>query len=91
VSTGMVAGLLTMPRVEGPRVFRTREFAVILRGCLHFQALVHGLLRGPVPDCGVKTLPIVAQLNVARDVLPRFPACRIDGTVHPLDFQRAVE
>ena len=76
---------------ELPRVFRTREFAVILRGCRHFPVLVHGLLRGPVSECGVKTFPIVAQLDVARDVIPRFPACRIHGTVHALDFQRAVE
>src|ERR1700691_2810126 len=79
------------PRSEGPRVFRTREFAVILRGSLHFQVLVHGLLRGPVPDCGMKTLPIIAQLDVARDIPICFPACRVDGTVHPLDFQRAIE
>jgi hypothetical protein len=36
---------------EPPRVLRTREFAVILRGGLHCSALVHDLLRGPVPEC----------------------------------------
>jgi hypothetical protein len=76
---------------EGPRVFRTSEFAVILRSSLHFQVLVHGLLRGPVSDCGMKTLPIIAQLDVARDILMRCPACRVDGTVHLLDFQRTIE
>jgi hypothetical protein len=76
---------------ELPRVFRTREFAVILRGFLHSLVLVHDLLRGPVPDCGVKAFPIVAQLDVARDVLTRFPACRVDGPVHALDFQCAIE
>jgi hypothetical protein len=74
-----------------PRVFRTSEFAVILRSSLHFQVLVHGLLRGPVSDCGMKTLPIIAQLDVARGILMRCPTCRVDGTVHPLDFQRAIE
>jgi hypothetical protein len=76
---------------ELPRVFRTREFAVILRGCRHFSVLVHGLLRGPVSECGAKTFPIVAQFDVARDVFACFPACRIDSPVHALDFQRAVE
>src|SRR6266487_3689714 len=79
------------PRAEGPRVFRTREFAVILRGCLHFPVLVHRLLGGSVPDCGVKALPIVAQLDVTRDVFPCFPACRVDRPVNPLDFKCAVE
>ena len=77
--------------LELPRVFRTREFAVILRGCLHFQVLIHGLLRSTVPECGVKALPIVAQLDVARDVLPCFLACRVDGPVNAFDFQRAIE
>jgi hypothetical protein len=76
---------------EGPRVFRTREFAVILRGGLHFQVLVHDLFRGPVPECGVKTLAIIAQLDVPCDIFPCFPACRVHGPVHALDFQRAVE
>ncbi len=78
-------------QTEGPRVFRTHEFAVILRGYLHFPVLVHRLLRGPVTDCGVKTLPIVVQLDVTRDVFPCFPACRVDRPVNPLDFQHAVE
>jgi predicted nucleic acid-binding protein len=76
---------------ELPRVFRTREFAVILRGCLHFPALVHGLLRGPVPECGVETLPIIAELDVPRDVFACFLPCGVDGTVDSLDFKRAIE
>jgi len=40
---------------------KTREFAVILSRSLLFSALVHGLLRRPVSDCGVKTLAIVPR------------------------------
>ena len=92
LTTGRITPLLAgLTAVEEPRVFRTRECAVILRGGLHFQVLIHGLLRGPVPECGMKTLPIVAQLDVARDVFPCLLACRVDGTVYPLDFERSVE
>jgi hypothetical protein len=76
---------------ELPRVLRTCEFAVILRGCLHFPVLVHDLLRGPVSECGVETLPIVAQLDVACDVFACFPPCRVGGPVNPLDFESPIE
>jgi Rieske [2Fe-2S] domain len=79
------------PLHELPRVFRTHEFAVILRGCLHFPALFHDLLRGPVSECGVETLPIIAELDVACDVFACFLSCRVDGAVDSLDFQRPVE
>ena len=78
-------------RFELPRVFRTCEFAVILRGCLHFPALVHGLLRGPVPERGMETLPIIAELNVPCDVFLCLLPRGVDGTVHSLDFQRTIE
>jgi hypothetical protein len=71
---------------EGPRVFRTRESAVNLRGRLYFPELVHDLLRGPVSDCGVKALPIVAQLDVPCDVFACPLSCRVDGPVNPLYF-----
>jgi hypothetical protein len=76
---------------EVPRVFRTPIFALFLRGCLHFQVLVHDLLRGPVPECRVKTHMIIAKLDVARNIRPGVFTCRVHGTMHPLDFQCAVE
>src|ERR1700744_5592804 len=77
--------------VELPRVFRTREFAVLLRGCLHFPALVHGLLRGPVFEGGVETLPIAAEVDVTRDVFGYLHPCRIDNSMDALHFQRPVK
>src|ERR1700683_2954675 len=81
----------TLSAYEAPPAFRTPGFMVILRGGRHFPELVHDLLRGPVSECGVKTLPIIAQLDVARDVFRCFPACRVDGAVDALDFQCSVE
>src|SRR6266568_3467955 len=77
-------------RDELPRVFRTGESCDYLRGCLHFQQLVHDFLRSPVTECRVKTSPIIAELDVARNVFRSLPACRIDGTVDQLDLDGAV-
>jgi hypothetical protein len=74
-----------------PPDFRTPDFAVILRGYRLFPVLVHDLLRDPVSECGVKTLPIVAQLDVACDVFACFLACRVGGAVDSLDFKCAIE
>src|SRR5271157_3319404 len=53
--------------VEGPAVSGLRKLCFLSR-YLQCQELVADLLRRPVPVCRVKTLPIVTQFDVARNI-----------------------
>src|SRR5258705_12810228 len=55
------------------------------------QVLVVDFLRSPVAECRMETRPIIAELDIARIVLTRFPDRRIYSTVDPLDFHCRVE
>ena len=48
-------------------------------------------LRSPVAECRMETSPIIAELNVPRNVLSCFSDRRVHGTVDPLDFDRGIE
>ena len=54
-------------RLEGPAVSGLRKLC-FLSCYLQCQELVADLLRRPVPVCRVKTLPIVTQFDVARNI-----------------------
>src|SRR5258708_23214073 len=58
---------------------------------LPVQVLVVGFLRSPVAECRVETLPIVADLNVPLNILPRHFPRRVCGPVDALDLHRGVE
>jgi hypothetical protein len=79
-----------MEEWAAPR-FPDSRFGAISCCTLPVQVLVVDFLRSPVAECRMETRPIIAKLDVPRNVLPRFPDCRIHGTVHPLDFHRGIE
>ena len=54
---------------------------------LPIQVLVVDFLRRPVPERGVEPDPIIAKLDVPRNIVHRPFPCRIRGAVDPLDFQ----
>src|SRR5215471_14430578 len=58
---------------------------------LPVQILVVGLLRSPVTECRMETFPIVADLDVPRNVLARTFPRRVGGPVDALDLHRGVE
>src|SRR5258707_8935129 len=58
---------------------------------LPVQVLVVGLLRSPVAECRVETLPIITDLNVPRNILPSDFPRRVRGPVDALDLHRGVE
>src|SRR5258708_9294955 len=68
------------------------SFICVISRCeLPVQVLVVGLLRSPVAECRVETLPIVADLYVPRNILPRHFPRRVRGPVDALDLHRSVE
>src|SRR5262249_34853964 len=58
---------------------------------LPVQVLVMDFLRSPVPERRMETSPIIPELDVPRNVFPRFPDRRVRSPVHPLDFHCGVE
>src|SRR5260370_22404724 len=58
---------------------------------LPIQVLVVGLLRSPVAECRMKALPIIADLDVPRNIFPCFLPRRVDGPVHAFDLNRGIE
>src|SRR2546423_2809675 len=58
---------------------------------LPVQVLVVGLLRSPVAECRMKTFPIVADLDVPCNVLPRHFSRWVGSPVDPLDLHRGIE
>src|SRR5271169_6381654 len=73
----------SLRRLEGPAVSGLRKLCFLSR-YLQCQELVADLLRRPVPVCRVKTLPIVTQFDVARNITHGLFAGRIDCAVHEL-------
>src|SRR5260370_39230194 len=70
-------------RQEAPAVSGLRKLCFLSR-YLQCQELVADLLRRPVPVRRVKTLPIVTQFDVARNITHGLFAGRIDCAVHEL-------
>src|ERR1017187_8097886 len=64
---------------------------ILLSRCLQWQELVADLLRRPVPVRRVKTLPIVTQFDVARNITHGLFAGRIDCAVHELFLEGGEE
>jgi hypothetical protein len=75
----------------GCPAFSGRVICGLLCCCLHAQILVVGLLRSSVPECGMKTHPIVPDLDVAGNIVACLLSRRIDCAVHALDFQCGIE
>ena len=71
---------------EAPR-FPDSFFDVNLCCELPVLVLVVDFLRCPVPERGVEPDPIIAKLDVPRNIFHCPFPCRIRGTVNPLDFQ----
>ena len=68
------------------------SFICVISCCeLPVQVLVVGLLRSPVTECRMETLPIIADLDVPGNVLPCFLSRRVRGSIHPLDLNRRVK
>src|SRR5258708_36130354 len=68
------------------------SFICVISRCeLPVQVLVVGLLRSPVAECRVETLPIVTDLYVPRNILPSDFPRRVRGPVDALDLHRGVE
>jgi MFS family permease len=66
--------------------FPDSGFGAISCRTLPVQVLVVDFLRSPVAECRMETGPIIPELDIPRNVLPRFPYRRVRGTVNPLDF-----
>src|SRR5258708_6621411 len=58
---------------------------------LPVQVLVVDFLRSSVAESRMETSAIIPELNIPRNVLPRFSDRRIHGTVNPLDFYGSIE
>ena len=58
---------------------------------LPVQVLVEDFLRSPVPQCRVKTSPIIPEFDVAGNILLGFFPCRVGCPVNALDFERGIE
>jgi Interferon-induced transmembrane protein len=71
--------------------FPDRWIAAISRCGLRIQVIIQDFLGSPVAKTRMKTLPIITDLYVPCNVIPRFLPGRVGSTVDALDFHRRVE
>src|SRR5260370_18023269 len=83
-------GTIVSSSWAAPR-FSDREIAVNSCCRLHNQVLVQDLLRSPIAKPRMKTLPIITDLDVPSNVIPRLIPSRVDCTVNELELHRSVE
>src|ERR1700687_1537264 len=71
--------------------FPDREFAANSRGFLPVQVFIQDFLRRPVPERGVKTSPIITELDPPRNIIRSRLTAHVGGPVDELVLQHAVK